>query len=140
MPNKKIKCDGKKPPRLICGVTCIRLIMSIVTLREIKPIEASSKIIEEWGERLVSCYEFVVTFNEDDYKFIWVMATSNKDSQIPEYGDDFDEFLITICEGDSFKKCKHFINDVQERFAMALHYIHTGDSSIAIDLPISIMR
>jgi hypothetical protein len=68
------------------------------------------------------------------------MAKSNEDSQIPEYGDDFDEFLITICEGDSFKKCRHFMNEVLERFSMALHYIHTGDSSIAVKLPITIMR
>jgi hypothetical protein len=61
--------------------------MSTVTLDEIKSIEASPEIIEEWGERIVACYEF----------------------------------LITICEGDSFKKCRHFMNEVLERFSMALH-------------------
>lgn len=113
--------------------------MTIVTLENIEAVKSDQIEINEWGDRLVSSYCLSVSFDGVPHQFIWVMASSGEEL-IPEYGDDFDDFLIAICKGESFKKCRQFINEVQEKLSLAVHYVHTGDSSIEIELPIHIVR
>ena len=109
-----------------------------VVLKNIETIESPSRQINEWGDRLIASYLIQVDFDSQSLEFVWVIAGSTLQRQGTEYDDDFEEFLFDICKGESFKKCKKFVNEVQEKFSLAVHYVHTGDKSIEIQLPITI--
>ena len=116
--------------------------MTTVTLIKIELIDSPKRQVKEWGERLIASYRLEVEFEFDNklLNFIWVLAENNAELPITEYDDDFEDFLVAICNGESFNKCKSFINEIQERFSLAVHYFHSGNKEIEIQLPLQVSR
>ncbi|KZZ50436.1 hypothetical protein A3759_17055 [Thalassolituus sp. HI0120] len=114
--------------------------MTIVVLNSIQKIESPPRQLREWGDRLIASYRLSVEFENVFYEFIWVMAGSENESPCTEYDDDFDDFLVAICKGKRFKRCKNFVNEVQEKFSLAVHYFHSRDMAIETDLPITVYQ
>ncbi|MFC3680629.1 hypothetical protein [Bacterioplanoides pacificum] len=114
--------------------------MTSVTLNEVELIANPPRQVREWGSRLIASYRLSVEFDDELHEFIWVLAGENPDSPCTEYDNDFDEFLVTICKGDTFSKCKRFVGEIQEKFSLAVHFFHTRDKAIETKLPIKVVR
>ena len=113
--------------------------MSVVVLESILKVEKSEWAKELWGNRLLEQYSLEVRFNDESYTFIWVIADSNYgQGVVPEYGDDFEEFLVEICEGRSLKESKKFANSVQEQFSLAMHYVYSNNEDVKVRLPLTV--
>ncbi|MDO6713421.1 hypothetical protein Q4567_22040 [Aliiglaciecola sp. 2_MG-2023] len=113
--------------------------MAVVVLESIQKVAKSSLAEEVWGDRLLEQYTLNVLFNNKPRCFTWVIADSNiGQGVIPDYGQDFEEFLVEICEGEPFKKCKKFVGAVQERFGLAMHYVYSNNQNIKVSFPLVI--
>lgn len=114
--------------------------MASVILNKVELIANPPRQLKEWGPRLIASYRLSVEFDDERHEFIWALAGESPDSPITEYDNDFDEFLVTICKGDTFRKCKRFVGEVQEKFSLAVHFFHSRDKAIEIKLPIKVVR
>ena len=96
--------------------------MTSVILRKVESIDSRPRQVQEWGERLIACYQLSVEYEFELFKFVWVLAGDSSNPACTEYDDDFDEFLVTISKSDGFSKSRKFVNEVQERFSLAVHF------------------
>lgn len=112
--------------------------MLTVVLESVE-IASSPEAFENWGKRLLAQYSLSVSVDDERYSFIWaIIDYKNGESVATDYCDDFEAFLVYICQGKSFKRCRHFVNEIQERFSLAVHYVYSGDESIEISFPLVI--
>ncbi len=114
--------------------------MFTITLETTERIDSPERQKKEWGDRLFASYLLSGKLNNAKFQFIWVMAGTDLKTLCPEYDDDFDRFLEELYDGSSFRKNRGLINEIQEKFAQVVHYTHSGDTDIAIQLPLHITQ
>ncbi len=114
--------------------------MTRVTLKAVVEIESPERQVVEWGDRLLKSYRLTVDVDYKEHLFVWVMAVDRSNTPCPEYDDDFEEFLIEVCGTEPFKKCRSFINEIQEKFSLAVHNAYSGTEIMTVHLPFTIVR
>lgn len=113
--------------------------MSYVIFKSLRKVSISAAARDLWGKRLLQQYLVEIEFQNNCKTFTWAIAEFNcGNNVIPDYGEDFNKFLVDICEEKSFRRCKRFVHLVQETISLAIHHDYAGTSSEYTDLPITL--
>lgn len=109
--------------------------MSEIILKSVTPTEPTAKWISEFGDIPIKTYELSLDWNGNTRVFTFAIAErENPSNCYPEWGEDFDGFLKELRFGRSLKKCRKFINSVQDACSLAVHQAH-GNGVGLIALP-----
>ncbi|NWK57807.1 hypothetical protein HW115_19465 [Verrucomicrobiaceae bacterium N1E253] len=114
-----------------------------LTINDVRSRSTSRYDIEQWGGRLLGCYEVYISLDGIDYCFKWVMAGDSVNKPCPEaYDEDdgYDLFLKSLWDKGRHSVMRPFMRRFEDAVCMAMHSVHSRGEEQTIDFPIVIKQ